>query len=1443
MNVILQAYVGALPVFIGLIVYLIKKKKYMFPAIIFAVQIIFSSFMIAVNSPTAISETDAIKVYSCYKDMASGNYSQALGAINEAFGESADRIEYTLAKARLYVLEGKWEDAVSLYEKVMDKRKEILHSEEIDFVETIVKGAMLTSEQLSYQSTNIHYLKEQGQNPAEYGFLNLTDEQIAENIKYLDNYQKNIVANIVNDQLKQMEDKYEILKEIDAIDRAVDLVMSNSYNTFTGVPIKESDKDNNSGSENSDGDNGITGGFDNELAANPDNKAVYLKQQNEILRDYKEKYPELFKEDKYLEAFIFSEILAGNMLDDVLINGGAKEYEIISNMYMSGIITENNFSSEFAEKFKEDYAEVLEKVVEIANDLAVTEDIDKVYVDGQSVSEILEDMSKEENFALQQIAQDMDALVEEDRVGSDELSEVFLTMSLVAEQTGDSEGAKDYFNEAVSHGSESSNKAVSQVMDTINEAYEEGGDDLDYIAVSEEIAKVYEDKFHYDIVSKDTTGTMKDIAGSTVSETIATVSIGNINTENFPEIKVTIQYSGDKELTKDIIKLEDCGIEIEKFTLGKKQYDGSKVILLCDVSGSMSGSIDQLKNAVKRYVKSMGNNEQVNVVLFSDKIDASTGFVSNKDQLISFADEQIYTRGGTAMAMSTVDCLGQFSNGKLANTIIVMTDGEDNRPMSDADINNQIGGLSDKNNVTVYTIGLGSSIDQNYLTKIANAGGGKFMYCSSDAVLESTYKFIHERIDSEYEITFEAEDLDSITRTLTIEINDGNMKTPVKSTKNYTLQDGATEEDDKVENGDELPEGVEIDGLDVNQINKSTERQFVNILGSGFDKVKVSNVYLESTEGQSNCKIKEVTEGKINFQIAPSVKEGTYSVFVVIDKKKYKVDTLIVGAKDEDGIIFGAYHFTADSIEITEKKTILKGNVVLNDYLFFDDTVTLEGDIYKDSSVKMLTNSPAYVHHDTSSYSKLDRIILSRRTSTKAFDGISVNIYDDEEHYNDYENYKVDAPWYCDATTIQLGVVSLEENIINVYPDRVEIKSSVGVFKDNTITDILTNSVEFFKIPSGMPYIKGDLEAKSRLMKEGPFTYFKMDGEVGVEESEIKIADFLNMEGKLAAKLMYDTYNREFEIGLGITMKDETPLSGSGTEVKNSGDAGFTVSIVGEGDNRRNSDKFLNLEVALPLEFTFYVEGVPVTLKDIKCNLDNYNITAAINDVTSGSAFSSSLKRYLTSKDGADLKVSGSIALVSTAALPDKAQNAIKKFLGDDVDLISADDIYGSVGINYPHLAAGATVNLLGCVEIAKIDMELGAISYPDYIGELLNASDGEKHYGFTFTSSKGIKFDWDRVGSNITGNMNATITVDRFLVSVYVSGVAAANASAEVFGTGFSIDGEAKIEACAAVWKDNKWNVSATAVGSVDGKSSLKVFGWNFLEHEVHESIVIFEY
>lgn len=1417
MNVILQAYIGAIPVFIGLLVYLIKKKKFIVPAIVFGIQIVFCSFMIAINGTESISDTDAIKVYAGYKNMASGDFNQALEVINEAFADSADRFEITLAKARLFVLEGKWEEAVSLYTKIMDNRKDILASEEVDFINAINDGMILTAEQLSYQSSNIHYLIEQGVNPVDFGFLDISDEQIEENIKYLDNYQKNVVDSLVREKVEDMEEKYEILSEIESIDRAVDKVMSNSYNTYVGIPTEEDDSDNNA--------------------------EMNLKELNAVLSEYKEKYPELFEEDKYLEAYIFSEILAEHKLDDVLLEGTSKEYEIISNMYMSGIITEDNFSHSFSNKYKEQYGDVLEQCKEVARELYETQDINKIYVDGQSVTEVIEDLNSQENFALQQIAQDMDGLVSDEEVDMDKLAEFYLTMSIVAEHTGDSNEAKEYFNEAVSYGTDSSNREISQLMETIQEAYTEGGEDLDYISISDSVADAYENKFHYDIVSDETTETVKGVTGSAVSETVARVSIGKIDVSKFPQISVSIQYSGDTGMSKDILKLEDCGINIEDFTINKKQYDGSKVILLCDVSGSMGGSIDNLKDAVVRYVKSMERNEHVNIVLFSDKIDASSGFSTNKDELIEFAQNQIYVRGGTTICESTYNCLGHFADNNVANTLVVMTDGQDNSPYSDADIKNRIGALADANNVTIYTIGLGSAITQSFLVQLANAGGGEFLYCSNEMVLESAYKFIHERINNEYVITFDAEDLDSKSRVFSVEVNDGNTKMPAKASKNYTLGDDANEEDSQAEFETKLPDGVVINGLDVNQIDKSEERQLVKILGSGFDSVNITNVYLESTSGQSNCKIKEVKDGSITFQIAPSVSEGTYSVFVTMDGKKYKVDRLVIGTPDEDEVIFGAYHFTADKIEIYEDRTVLIGNVVLNDYLYFDDTVTLKGNINRDSSISMQTDRPAYVHHDTSSYTGLDKIILSKQTKTKAFDSISVNLYDDGQHYNDYENYEVEMPWSSQIGIVELGIISLEENIVYVYPDRVEISSSFGILKDNTITDLLTNGVEFFKIPDGMPYIKCELESKSRLMKMGPFAYFNMEGEAGVEGSDIKIADFLSMEGKVAVKLMYDTYNREFEIGLTITTEDSSQLNGSGTQVKGSGDAGITMSVVGEGDDRRNSDKFFNMEVALPLELTFYVEGVPVTVKDIKCSLEDYNITQAINNLTGGSEFSSTIKQYLTNKEGADLKVSGTVALVSTSALPDKASQAVEKWLGDDVDLIALEDLYGSVGINYPHLAAGATVNLLGCVEIASVEMEFGAIGYADYISELLNAGDGRKHYGFTFTSSKGVKFDWDAVGANVTGNISATVTVDRFLVSAYVSGIVAPNTKVNLFGTGFKVDGEAKTESCAAVWVDNsKWKVAATIVASVDGTANLKVFGVNILEKEVHERFVILD-
>ncbi|MEE0919746.1 MAG: hypothetical protein U0L56_06940, partial [Lachnospiraceae bacterium] len=212
-------------------------------------------------------------------------------------------------------------------------------------------------------------------------------------------------------------------------------------------------------------------------------------------------------------------------------------------------------------------------------------------------------------------------------------------------------------------------------------------------------------------------------------------------------------------------------------------------------------------------------------------------------------------------------------------------------------------------------------------------------------------------------------------------------------------------------------------------------------------------------------------------------------------------------------------------------------------------------------------------------------------------------------------------------------------------------------------------------------------------------------------------------------------------------------------------------------------------------------------------------------------------------KEGADLKVSGAVGLVSTAALPEAAEQTIKKWLGDDIDLIAAEDVFGSVGINYPHIAAGAKVTLLGCVELASIDMELGAISYPNYVAELLNTKNGEKHYGFTFLGSKGVKFDWDAVGENITGAVSGTVLLDKFLCASYVSGNIGTKRKVKIFGNSYEMEGNVYAESYAGVWvEDDKWHLAATIVAGADGKYNLELFGFNILDEEIHEKIYILE-
>ncbi len=1439
MDVILQVCIGALPLLLGVAVYMIAKRKMLLPSILLGVEIIccvVTGIVFSGSKAVPITELEAVDVYASYLALEEGDSNAATEIIAKAFAKAGDKAEITLAQARVYASQGSWEKAIALYQKVSAIDKSLISGEEARLVSDIVAGDIMTASQLAYYTSNVNYLTSMGLNPVEYGFQVLSQSRVDANIKRLDQFQQTVVSQIVDDELKELEDKYPIVNDIEKIDKAVEMTMSYSYNTYNGVSYEADD-----GTWTSGGD-----------AATADKTGLQkIKALASRLEKYKEKYPDLFAEKKYMEAYIYAQAIAGEDLDNVWKQGTAAENEVVANMYISGIITEENFSKEFTKEYKKVFKEVLDQCKKVAKKIHKDEDITEVYVDGKSVYDIVAEMKQVENFASHQIENDMATKTEKGQVPSDELTGYYITMSAVASQNGNETIAKEYFNQSVAHSHESSDKELSQVMGVIKESYEEGTD-LDYIQMAEQVANTYQDSYYYDIVSDEIVKTVEGVSGGAMSEAKARITICNVDVSGFEKIVATVQYSGDSQLKKNIVKLTDCDIDIKDFKIEKRQYDGSKVMLLCDVSGSMSGSMDKLREAVLTYIRSMEMNEKVNIVLFSDKIDATSGFTSNKETLEAFANtELVDTRGGTAITESASISLDEFTNGNIANTMIIMTDGEDNSPWSESRIKSDIGAKAAQTNTYIYTIGVGSSIAQTYLENIAECGGGEFLYCSDISLLEETYKFIHKRINSEYIVSFEAEDLDSLTRTLKIKVDDGKASESAIDTKTYYLKGEATEEGE-TQFSTELPKGVVVSGLNITHIDKSTESQLLKIMGSGFGGVGVTDVYLEGVDAKSHCKIKEVKDNSVTFQVAPSVEEGIYSVFVTIDGKKYKVDQLAIGNVNETELVFGAYRFKADSITRSENRVVLTGNVVLNDYLYFDGAVTIDGNIGRDSSVTLSTRYPAYVHHDTASYSALDKFLLPSDTQTYAFGNISVKLYDDGANYNNYAEYKVEMSEASRYSTVDLGFISMSSNTTYIYPNRVEVVSGGGLFESSVISDVI--SVEFFELDKDdLPSVEFKSEMKAMLMKEGPHTVFEVDTGVSLNDDEMKvdIADMFTLDGSASFTFMFDTYNRQFKFGIGMGTEEiegaEASKLGEKAEVKHSGDWGLEVSILG----LRNEKKLLNVNVALPLELTFYVYGVPVTVTDLSCKLENYDITATLEDMEPGETLKNMFNRYVNSTEGADLTVSGAVELVSTSALPDKAQKFIEKYLGGDVSLVSVDDIYGTVGLNYPHIGAGATVNVLGCVEVAHMEMELGVIKYPGYIAELLNATEGEKHYGFTFTSSQGIKFDWDAVGANIGGKVSAIVTVDDFLAGGYISGTLSGKLDVNIFGIDINVNGEAKTEAYGAVWVEEytewftgktktRWKGAVMVVASVDGTTSINVFGKDILEKDYHNRTIL---
>ncbi|WP_319506300.1 VWA domain-containing protein [uncultured Methanolobus sp.] len=182
------------------------------------------------------------------------------------------------------------------------------------------------------------------------------------------------------------------------------------------------------------------------------------------------------------------------------------------------------------------------------------------------------------------------------------------------------------------------------------------------------------------------------------------------------------------------------------------------VVLVLDRSGSMSGQpIIDARAAAKEFMDNLVSNSEAGVVSFasSSRVDMGMTLLNSYDNktavksAIDTIDDGGYTAMGEGMADAN-DLLIDHGRSGTRKVMVVLTDGETNTG-DDQDGEDAIA-EANANGITIYTIGLGSSLDEALLRHIASETGGTYYNAPDSSDLSLIYQTIAQEL-SDYDVS------------------------------------------------------------------------------------------------------------------------------------------------------------------------------------------------------------------------------------------------------------------------------------------------------------------------------------------------------------------------------------------------------------------------------------------------------------------------------------------------------------------------------------------------------------------------------------------------------------------------------------------------------------------------------------------------------------------
>ncbi len=202
------------------------------------------------------------------------------------------------------------------------------------------------------------------------------------------------------------------------------------------------------------------------------------------------------------------------------------------------------------------------------------------------------------------------------------------------------------------------------------------------------------------------------------------------------------------------------------------------VVVMLDTSGSMTLTIELLKQAAEQFLIRLLPEDKARVGAFNDKIQFNAQWTNNRDQLITDAKNLDYGNG-TRLWDAVGASLDELKGVDGRKVILIFTDGDDtdSRTM-------RLGTVLDRaraEEVMIYAIGLASKFmgtttkPDSGLRKIADETGGGYFELKRATDLAPTFTKVAQELHSQYVIGFTPTLLDNKVHKLAVKMKQPGM--------------------------------------------------------------------------------------------------------------------------------------------------------------------------------------------------------------------------------------------------------------------------------------------------------------------------------------------------------------------------------------------------------------------------------------------------------------------------------------------------------------------------------------------------------------------------------------------------------------------------------------------------------------------------------------------